>query len=74
MRTPSLETLNILRSRFPKGVRVRLLRMEDPQSPPAGTEGTVIWVDDIGTVHVSWDNGSTLGAVYGIDELEIIMK
>ena len=74
MRTPSSETLIMLRSRFPKGVRVRLLRMEDPQGPPAGTEGTVIWVDDIGTVHVTWDTGSTLGAVYGIDELEIIMK
>lgn len=74
MRTPSSETLNMLRSSFPEGVRVRLLRMEDPQSPPPGTEGTVIGVDDIGTVHVAWDNGSTLGAVYGIDELEIIMK
>ena len=74
MKSPSSETLNKLRSSFPKGVRVRLLRMEDPQAPPPGTEGTVIGVDDIGTVHVAWDNGSTLGAVYGIDELEIIMK
>ena len=74
MRAPSEKTVTELRSRFPKGVRVRLLRIDDPQSPPPGTEGTVIWVDDIGTVHVAWDNGSTLGAVYGIDELEIIMK
>ena len=28
---------------------------------PAGTTGTVALVDDMGTLHVNWDNGSTLG-------------
>ena len=64
-----MEKLQELRNRFPKGTRVRLISMDDPQSPPAGTEGEVIMTDDIGTVHVAWDTGSTLGAVYGVDEI-----
>ena len=57
---------------YPKGTRVRLIRMDDMQAPPAGCLGTVRLVDDIGTIHVSWDNGSSLGVVYGVDEIERI--
>ena len=42
--------------------------MEDPQAPPIGTLGTVKAVDDIGTIHVAWDNGSSLGVVLGVDD------
>jgi len=41
--------------------------MDDPQAPPVGTQGTVIAVDDIGSILVSWDNGSGLNVVYGED-------
>lgn len=34
-----------------------------------GMQGTVKFVDDIGTIHISWDNGSSLGVVYGEDEV-----
>ena len=60
-----------LRVRYPKGARVRLIRMDDVQAPPAGCLGIVCVVDDIGTVHVAWDNGSSLGVVYGVDEVEV---
>ncbi len=60
-----------LRVRYPKGVRVRLIHMDDVQAPPVGCMGTVRFVDDIGTIHVAWDNGSSLGIVYGVDEIEI---
>ena len=66
---PSAETINELRTRFHKGARVRIIYMDDPQAPPPGTEGEVIMTDDIGTIHVAWDTGSTLGAVYGVDEI-----
>ncbi len=56
-----------LRANFPAGTRVVLERMEDPQAPPIGTKGTVIHVDDIGTIHVKWDTGSSLGVAYGED-------
>jgi len=67
------EELKRIREKFPEGTRVRLIRMEDIQAPPIGTLGTVRYVDDIGTVHIAWDNGSSLGAVYSVDEVEIVI-
>ena len=53
---------------YPPGTRVMLLSMEDPWSPvPSGTRGTVEVVDDIGQIHMKWDNGRTLALVPGED-------
>lgn len=41
--------------------------MDDTQAPSIGTKGTVKGVDDIGSIMVSWDNGSSLNVVYGED-------
>ena len=68
MRPLRRETIEYLKSSFPRGCRVELLRMDDPQAPPIGTRGTVIGVDDIGTIHVNWDTGSSLGVAYGEDD------
>lgn len=57
-----------LRKEYPVGTRVELVRMDDIQAPPIGTKGTVRGVDDIGSILVYWDNGSTLNVVYGEDE------
>lgn len=46
---------------YPVGSRVKLVFMDDAQAPPVGTLGTVSCVDAIGTIHVRWDTGSTLG-------------
>ena len=51
--------------RFPS--RVELLRMDDVQAPPIGTLGTVLGVDDTGSLLMRWDNGSGLNVVYGED-------
>ena len=67
MRTLRRETIEHLRKSFPRGSRVELLQMDDPQAPPIGTLGTVIGIDDLGTIHVNWDNGSGLGVAYGED-------
>ncbi len=72
MLVPSDEIIAGFRKRFPKGCRVELIRMDDPQAPPVGTKGTVTHVDDIGTIHVAWDNGSSLGVVYSEDECRIL--
>lgn len=66
----SQDTLNALRERFPAGARVRLISMQDKYAPPEGTLGTVVAVDDAGTIHVKWDNGSGLGVAYGEDSCE----
>ena len=67
MRLPSKETLALLRTRYPAGTRVELIHMDDPQAPPVGTKGTVLGVDDVGSILVAWDNGSGLNVAFGED-------
>lgn len=69
---PKREIVEMLRAQYKPGARVELLRMNDVQAPPAGTKGTVIGVDDIGSVMVSWDNGSGLSVAYGEDACRVI--
>ena len=70
---PSRAALDALRAAYQPGVRVRLLRMEDPYTKLApGATGSVDSVDDAGTIHVRWDCGSTLGVVYGVDAVALI--
>lgn len=61
--------VEILRDKFPVGTRVKLIKMDDPQAPPVGTLGRVKWVDDLGSLLVSWDNGSSLNVLDGIDKV-----
>lgn len=67
MRFPIKETVDRIRREYPIGTRVELVRMDDPQAPPVGTKGTVLGVDDTGSLLVRWDNGCGLNAVYGED-------
>mgnify|MGYP002647168170 CR=1 FL=1 len=67
MRFPSKEIVDRVRSQYPVGCRVELVRMDDVQAPPIGTKGTVTGVDDTASVMVHWDNGSGLNVVYGED-------
>jgi hypothetical protein len=64
---PSRETVERIRKQYPVGCRVELVRMDDIQAPPIGTKGVVTGVDDIGSILVHWDNGSSLNVVYGED-------
>ena len=62
-----------LRSHYPRGCRVKLICMNDPyRDLKEGSLGTVTHVDDIGTIHVAWDCGSTLGVVYGEDLCTVV--
>ena len=69
MQFPSERVIQLLRECFPKGSRVELTHMDDPynRTLQEGCLGTVVGVDDAGTIHVSWDCGSSLGVVYGED-------
>lgn len=67
MRFPSKEVVERIRSEYPAGTRVELVRMDDPQAPPVGTKGTVLGVDDIGSIMVAWDNGCGLSVAFGED-------
>ena len=64
-----MRNIQFLKDLYPAGTRVKLVEMNDIQAPPIGTLGTVMYVDDIGTIHIKWDNGSTLGASYPEDRV-----
>lgn len=67
MNFPKKSIVNALRKAYPVGCRVVLTHMDDVQAPPMGTKGTVLGVDDAGSLLVDWDNGSSLNVVYGED-------
>ena len=55
--------LKELRETYKKGMTIQLDYMDDPQAPEIGTKGKIDYVDDAGTVHVSWKNGGSLGLI-----------
>lgn len=61
-----------LKERYKSGTIVELVCMDDVQAPPIGTKGTVIGVDDIGSIMVNWDNGSSLNLIYGVDKFKVV--
>ena len=65
------EVLEKLRKDFTPGTKVVLEEMSDPyRNMPEGLKGTVMHVDDAGGIHIQWENGSSLAALYGIDRIK----
>ena len=65
--------VNFIKEQYPPGTRIRLNSMEDPYAPIApGTEGEVDFVDDIGTIHMKWDNGRSLALIPGEDSFSVL--
>ncbi len=63
--------VNKIKELYPAGTRIVLLSMgDDPRPIPPGTKGTVDYVDDIGQLHCSFDNGRYLGIIPGEDEFK----
>lgn len=64
-----------IKQRYPEGTRICVDSMgDDPRPIESGTKGTVIWVDDIGTVHCNFDNGRRLGLIVGEDSFHVIQQ
>ncbi len=74
MRMISETALKALRKNYPQGTRIELVQMDDIQAPPAGTLGTVIGIDDTGSLLVNWDNGSGLNVIYGEDVVRKVAR
>lgn len=64
-----MTAIEAMRKKYPSGTRVRLLEMNDPYGPYLGTYGTVVAVEDTGTMQVAWDNGCTLRVLPGLDRV-----
>ena len=73
---PTREQVNGIKERYPIGTVIELTAdMEDNYNPiPKGMQGEVIGIDDIGTLHMKWQNGSGLGVVVGEDSFKVISK
>ena len=84
MNTMSRGRIEFYKKHFPAGTRICLDSMSalsacggkryDPRPVPAGTKGTVITVDDIGTLHVEFDNGRCLGICPEVDSFHKISE
>lgn len=71
----SMEQINRLRAQYPEGTRIQVDSMEnDPRAIPSGTKGTVLYVDDIGTIHCKFDNGRGLGLIPDEDKFHVIAQ
>ena len=72
----SKAALEARQARYKPGARVELVSMTDPYNDTLkpGDRGEVTAVDSIGTVHIKWDKGSSLGAAFGADEIKLLSK
>lgn len=71
--TCDFEKVEALKKKYPKGTKIVCLRMDDPFHPvPPGTRGEVDYVDDLGTIHMTWENGSGLALISEKDEFRVI--
>jgi len=67
------EEIRDIKAKFTKDLKVKLIKMYDLYSaPPTGTIGVVDYVDDMGQVHINWENGSTLPLAVEIDDFEVM--
>lgn len=66
--------IDAIKAKYTEGTRIELIHMYDVQAVPSGTKGTVEFVDDMGTIHMHWDNGRTLGLIEEVDEFKIIKE
>ena len=71
----SRKRIESIKQRYPEGTRICVDSMgDDPRPIEPGIKGTVIWVDDIGTVHCNFDNGRRLGLIVGEDSFHVIQQ
>ena len=63
-----------IKARYPEGTVVCLGHMEGEAGMPPGLKGTVSFVDDIGQIHVKWENGRTLALETDVDSFQVISR
>jgi hypothetical protein len=64
----------VIKQRYPAGTKVCLGSMEGEAGMPTGLKGTVRFVDDIGQIHVSWENGRTLPLNTEVDSFHVLKE
>ena len=75
MQFPSKSYLDQLRKQYPKGTKLQLISMRNETYPVLpGTVGEVTHIDDAGSIHMRWENGSSLALIPEIDSFQIVSK
>lgn len=63
---------NEIKKKYPIGSIIKLTKMDDPCAPPIGTIGEIVDIDDIGSLLIKWENGSSLRVTAQDDKIEIV--
>ena len=60
-----------IRTKYTMGTKIILYDMEG-ENLPFGLKGTVTFVDDLGQIHMKWENGSSLALREDLDKFQIL--
>lgn len=63
-----------LKEKYPAGTRIQLIAMSGESDMSSGLMGTVDFVDDIGQIQMTWDNGRSLALVPGEDSFTTVTQ
>ena len=75
MQFPSKSYLEQLRKKYPVGTKLQLLSMRNEKYPVLpGTVGEVTHIDDAGSIHMRWENGSSLALIPEIDSFQTVSE
>ena len=73
MQFPNKSYLEQLRKQYPKGTKLQLISMRNEKYPILpGTVGVVTHIDDAGSIHMRWENGSSLALIPEIDSFQTV--
>lgn len=71
----SKEQFEIIKKHYVKGTRIELVEEVDVNSMlEQGEKGTITSVDNLGFIHIDWDNGGSSVLEYGIDDFVVLNK
>ena len=59
-----------IKSEYPVGTKIELINMEGENRMFSGMKGEVTGVDDIGQIHMKWENGSSLALNMEVDKFK----
>lgn len=72
MKFPNKAYLEQLRKQYPKGTKLQMITMRNEKYPVhPGTVGEVTHIDDMGSIHLKWQNGSSLAIIPEVDSFRV---
>ena len=73
MKFPNKKYIEQLRKKYPVGTKIQLISMRDEKHPVLpGTVGEVTHIDDIGSIQMKWQNGSSLALIPEVDSFKVV--